>query len=245
VFWRLQAATVPHHLRSLDPALCNPSFAQHAQCFIPDQATVYLTILATFNLRVLASPLSPPSIKMATDNNGVKISASSLSDGDDAIEIAIRTQTSLATSFQQWLAQKRNDDGDRNDVIARVQLRLDSYKQWLLEANTVPITVLKDVEPWDMSARVQPGDEDGSVIIVTGPGSGEPIEIATKDEGELRYLMSDNYLGYMIKICNAFSKTQETLRLLLRTASELQDAEAELRCVLLFLPTLRSANTVR
>lgn len=83
-----------------------------------------------------------------------------------------------------------DDDGDRNGVIARVQSRLDSYKQWLLEANSVPIKFPKDSESWDMRARVRSGNEDRSAIIVTGPGSGEPIEIATKDEQELRYLMS-------------------------------------------------------
>ncbi|KAH6641275.1 Swi5-domain-containing protein [Chaetomium tenue] len=187
---------VPHHMRSLDPALCQASPSMRAHACFPTE----------------------PSIKMATDSNDVRIGASSSYDSDDAIGIAIRTQTSLATSFQQWLTPKKHDDGDRHEVIARVQSRLDSYKQWLQEVNTVPINVLGDVEPWDMSARVQPGDEDGSVILVTGPGSGEPIEIAAKNERELRYLMS----------CNAFAKSQDTLRLLLRTSSELQDAESEL-----------------
>lgn len=127
---------------------------------------------------------------MATNSNDVRISASSIYDSDDATGVAIRTQTSLATSFQQWLAQKKDDDGDRNGVLARVQSRLDTYKQWLLEADSVPINDLRNIEPWGMGARVQPGNEDGSVIIVTGPGSGEPIEVATKDERELRYLMS-------------------------------------------------------
>jgi len=165
---------------------------------------------------------------MATDSNDVRTGILSMYDSDDATTAAIRTQTSLATSFHQWLAQKTDDDGDRNGVIARVQSRLDSYKQWLSQANTVPIKVPEDAESWVMQARVQSGNEDGSVIIVTGPGSGEPIDIATKDERELRYLMSDNYLGYMTKICHAFGKSQDTLRLLLHTTSELQEAESEL-----------------
>lgn len=127
---------------------------------------------------------------MGTDNDEIKTGTPSMYDSDDATVVAIRTQTSLATSFHQWLAQKMDDDGDRNGVIARVQSRLDSYKQWLLEANSVPIKFPKDSESWDMRARVRSGNEDRSAIIVTGPGSGEPIEIATKDEQELRYLMS-------------------------------------------------------
>jgi hypothetical protein len=127
---------------------------------------------------------------MATDSNDIRNGTPSMYDSEDATAVAIRTQTSLATSFHQWLAQKKDDDGDRTGVIARVQSRLEGYKQWLLEANSVPNKVPPNAESWAMQARVQSGNENGSAIIVTGPGSGEPIEIATKDERELGYLMS-------------------------------------------------------
>ncbi|KAH6850492.1 hypothetical protein B0I37DRAFT_404309 [Chaetomium sp. MPI-CAGE-AT-0009] len=170
----------------------------------------------------------PHSIKMATDNSGIGNGMPPREDSGDAIAIAIQTQTSLATSFHQWLAQKMDDDGDRNGIIVRVQSRLDSYKRWLLEANCTPINVPEDIEPWGMSARVRSGNEDGSAIIVTGPGSGEPIDIATKDKRELGYLMSDRYLGYMIKICHAFAESQDTLRSLLHATRAMQEEEAQL-----------------
>jgi hypothetical protein len=175
----IDGRTTPRHALGLAPA-CTVFYFHNPYCdFIISQPS---------NQTSTSSPSH--SIKMATDNSGTGNGTPPRDDSGDAIAIAIRTQTSLATSFHQWLAQKMDDDGDRNGIIVRVQSRLDSYKQWLLEVDCTPINVPEDVEPWSMSARVRSGDEGGSAIIVTGLGSGEPIDIATKDKRELGYLMS-------------------------------------------------------
>lgn len=109
---------------------------------------------------------------------------------DDAIAAAVRTQLSLVASFDRWLARKAGADGAPDDVISRVQRRVDSYRRWLLEAEQTLGALPEDGDSWKMDARVQSGSDDGSVVIVTGPGLGEPVEMPAKDEKELRHLMS-------------------------------------------------------
>jgi hypothetical protein len=109
--------------------------------------------------------------------------------GDNAIGPALESQLSLVSAFEKWLTQKAEAHGELNTVIARVQGQLDSYKRWLLQAQQTPQDVSEDIDPWLMDARVRSGRGDGSVIVVTGPGADEPIEIAPKDEGELAELM--------------------------------------------------------
>ncbi|AEO56644.1 hypothetical protein MYCTH_2138386 [Thermothelomyces thermophilus ATCC 42464] len=149
-------------------------------------------------------------------------------DGDDAIASAVKRQLTLVSSFQGWLARNIGADGDRNDIIARVQKRLDSYRQWL-DAGHALERPSEDSEPWTMSVQVTSGSDDSEhVIVVTGPGSGDPIRIIAKDDSELKYLISDSYLGHMTKICHAFAKAQDTLRTLLRTVRELDEETSHL-----------------
>ncbi|KAK4041301.1 hypothetical protein C8A01DRAFT_45546 [Parachaetomium inaequale] len=175
-----------------------------------------------------SSDSSPPSIEMAPNGNGIRDDMPSTTDGDGAIAAAVQNQLSLVSSFERWLVQKSEVDGDRNDIITRIRSRLDSYKRWLLAAEQTASDPSEDVEPWAMDARAQSGNDDESVIVVTGPGSGEPIRIPTKDKQEFGYLMSNSYLGYIIKICHAFAKAQDTMRSLLRTADELEDETSHL-----------------
>jgi hypothetical protein len=155
---------------------------------------------------------------MTRDTNDAQDRSAATTAGNDAIAAAAQTQLSLVASFERWLARKA-DGRPPNGILSRVQKRLEAYRRWLLEPEQAPGVLSEQVDSWDMDARVQPGSDDGPVITVTGPGLGEPIEIAAKDEKELRHLMSvcrqyhqktcsatdsgcpvqDNYLGYMIK----------------------------------------------
>jgi hypothetical protein len=126
---------------------------------------------------------------MAPNDDKIRNDMPSATDGDGAIAAAVQTQVSLVASFERWLAQRIEVDGDRNDIIAKIRSRLDSYRRWLLAAERTPDDPSEDVEPWAMDARVQAGDDDESVIVITGPGSGEPVEIPTKDKLECGYLM--------------------------------------------------------
>ncbi|KAL2162935.1 hypothetical protein VTH06DRAFT_6771 [Thermothelomyces fergusii] len=144
-------------------------------------------------------------------------------DSDDGIAAAVKRQLTLIASFQGWLAQNIGADSNRNDIIARVQKRLDSYRQWL-EAGHASDSTSEDSEPWTMSAQIAPGGNDAEhVIVVSGPGSGDPIRMLAKDDTELKYLTSESFLGHMTKICHAFAKAQDILRTLLRTAKELDE----------------------
>ncbi|KAK4150852.1 hypothetical protein C8A00DRAFT_45843 [Chaetomidium leptoderma] len=151
-------------------------------------------------------------------------------EGDNVIAAALQTQLALVSSFEQWLAERTEADADepRIDLVSRIQRRLGNYRRWLLEVEQTPSTISEDVGSWAMDARVRSGSDDGSVIAVTGPGSGDPIEITAKDKEEPEYLMSDNYLGYMVKICHAFAKSQNTLRSLLQTTNEMEEGKSKL-----------------
>jgi hypothetical protein len=127
---------------------------------------------------------------MTRDANDTQDRNTPTTASDDAIAAAVQTQLSLVASFERWLARKTDAGREPNGILLRAQRRLDTYRRWLLEAEQTPDTLSEDIDPWDMDARVQSGSDDGSVITVTGPGLGEPIEIAAKDEKELRHLMS-------------------------------------------------------
>lgn len=112
---------------------------------------------------------------------------------DDTILAAIQTQQSLVASFDDWLTQRMKADGNGKSVVSRVQRRLGSYKSWLLEIGRsethVPETT-EDPGPWSMGAKVEHVSEGHSVVVVTGPGLDEPIQLALKDRQELENLMS-------------------------------------------------------
>ncbi|KAK4246088.1 hypothetical protein C7999DRAFT_15754 [Corynascus novoguineensis] len=150
----------------------------------------------------------------------------SSADGNDAITAALQNQLSLVSSFEGWLTRNREADGDRN-IINRVQRRLSSYRRWLGAVQS-PENSSDDLEPWVMDVQVTSGDDGEHVVVVRGPGSSEPIQIVTKEDTELKYLLNDNYLGYMTKICHAFSKAEDTLRELFRITSELNEETSHL-----------------
>jgi hypothetical protein len=109
-------------------------------------------------------------------------------DSGNAISVALHTQLSLVASFDAWLTQKIEVDGERGGIIARVRKRAGSYQQWLLGVEAAPDNATDDGEPWTMNVRARPSDDRGHRIVVTGPGSSAPVEIAVKDEKELEYL---------------------------------------------------------
>ncbi|KAL2022396.1 hypothetical protein VTK56DRAFT_5463 [Thermocarpiscus australiensis] len=146
----------------------------------------------------------------------------------DSIAATVRAQLSFVSSFNGWLDHRSKADGDHNVVVSMVKRRLESYKQWILEAENVSALSSDDVEPWTMKASMRPGSGDGLQIVVTGPGSDNTVEINTTDEEEAEYLMSDKYLGYMIKMCQTFSQMQGSILSLLKAAKELEQEEAQL-----------------
>ncbi len=109
---------------------------------------------------------------------------------NNGIRAAVKTQLSLVSSFEKWLDTRTEVDGDRNSIIAKIQRRLDTYKHWLLRVDATPTSVTKDTEPWTMDARAESGDEKRVVVRVTGPGSGEAVEITAADREEVEYLLS-------------------------------------------------------
>ncbi|KAK4139795.1 uncharacterized protein C8A04DRAFT_40431 [Dichotomopilus funicola] len=128
------------------------------------------------------------------------------------IPALIQTQISLSSSFEQWLARKTQSDGDHGGVIGKILSRLGSYKKWLEAAEKSPHQELEAPDSWVMGANLRVRDDSSSVIAITGPGSGETLEIIPKDNVEAKNLMS----------CGAFSKSQESLRSLLHSAAEIE-----------------------
>ncbi|KAL1838743.1 hypothetical protein VTJ49DRAFT_2241 [Mycothermus thermophilus] len=149
------------------------------------------------------------------------------SPSSDVMESAIQTQMSLVSSFDSWLASKATaaPPGPLRDVVAKVQQRLDSYKRWLAAASKTPHSLPEeevDDQSWDMEARTQA--DDGSVLV-TGPGSGEPIRMSV-EEKEAQDLMSD--VGSMVQVCSSFAKAQTTLQALIQTVCETEKESSHL-----------------
>lgn len=96
----------------------------------------------------------------------------------------LQAQLSLVSSFNSWLLQRTEADGDRDGIISRVQRRLDGYKQWIHKVEEISNFSSGAVEPWLMDARTA-----GLAIVVTGPGLDDQVEITARDEKELEYLM--------------------------------------------------------
>jgi hypothetical protein len=145
-----------------------------------------------------------PNFTMTTDDSARDENPSAAS--EIVIAVALENQLSLVSSSEKWLTQRTEVDGELNGIVARVQGRLDSYRQWLLQAQHTPYSVPEDTDPWLMDARLRSGSDDGSVIVVTGPGVGEPIEMTPDDEKQLEYLISvcsdcrnRNMLGWLIR----------------------------------------------
>ncbi|KAK4096921.1 PH domain-like protein [Parathielavia hyrcaniae] len=147
---------------------------------------------------------------------------------DNVIIPALGHQLSLVSSFEKWLAQRKETEAEHNSIIDKVQGRLDSYKRWLLAAQQTPQSMSEDTHLWAMDACVRRGSDGGSLVVVTGPSEGEPTEIRPKDEKELEHLISDDFLGYMVKICRAFVKAQDTMQSLLQTTNEVEQERSQL-----------------
>lgn len=109
--------------------------------------------------------------------------------GDDATTAALQNQLSLVSSFEGWLTRKLEADGDPNGIINRVQRRLSSYRRWLGAVQSSENSS-DDPEPWAMDVQVTSGDDGEHVVMVRGPGSSEPIQIVTKEDTELKYLLN-------------------------------------------------------
>ena len=135
-----------------------------------------------------------PLFDMATDANETRNHNPSAADNDDTISAALKTQLSIVTSFERWLARRAEVDGDRDGIVSKVQKRLVNYRQWLIRQEAGDIT--EDDEPWAMGARS--GDDDPSAIAVTGPGSGASVEIVAKDDKDMEYLMSVCRFSHML-----------------------------------------------
>ncbi|KAK4119159.1 PH domain-like protein [Parathielavia appendiculata] len=173
--------------------------------------------------RLRSSPFSCSKMTpaMATGGDATR-DANHSTASDNVVGPALENQISLVSSFEKWLAQRTEANAKHNSIIAKVQERLNSYKRWLLEAQKAQENVSENTDLWAMNARVRRESDGAPVIVVTGPGADEPIEVAPKDEKELEYLINDGFLGYMIKICHAFAKAQGTMQSLLRTANEVE-----------------------
>ncbi|GAB1314748.1 hypothetical protein MFIFM68171_04958 [Madurella fahalii] len=160
---------------------------------------------------------------MATNVSSLGEDKPRRTDNYDVVATSLQTQLSLVSSFNCWLVQRTEADGDRSGIISRVQRRLDRYKQWICRAEELSEFVPDNVESWLMDARTA-----GLAIVVTGPGLDGQVEITALDEKELQYLMSDKYLGYMIKVCRGFDQAQNSLVSLLRTAEETKRESSQL-----------------
>ncbi|KAL2268944.1 hypothetical protein VTJ83DRAFT_3790 [Remersonia thermophila] len=158
--------------------------------------------------------------------------ASLASPSSNVLESAIRTQMSLVSSFDSWLASNATaaPPGPLRDVIAKVQRRLDRYKRWLAAAvaaaaSKTPRNLSEeevDGQSWDMEARTQA--DDGS-ILVTVPGSDRPIRITAK-ENDAQDLIG--VIGSMAQICASFAKAETALQTLIQTVDEAEKESSHL-----------------
>ncbi|KAL2263515.1 hypothetical protein VTK26DRAFT_6416 [Humicola hyalothermophila] len=165
---------------------------------------------------------------MARPTNHAQVDHHPTTDPQDAIADALQTQLSHITSFDRWLHQRIEANEDHNGIVSRVRQRLGRYKDWVLEVQQTSSYVASDAESWAVITRVSPGSGGGRTISVSGPGSEGSVDILAKDEEEAQYILSDKYLGCMIKICNAFAQAQSTILSLLQTTMELDREEPQL-----------------
>lgn len=162
-----------------------------SQCFYYDIHTVS----GNLNYRSKLSRSSPThpffyptAFNMTKDGGAIQTDKPATAD-NNAIVAAVETQLSLVSSFDRWLSERTEIGGPCRGVVDRVRKRVDDYRAWLLMVQTTPGSIVEDPDPWAMEARVQPGD-DGSLVVVTGPGAVGPIEVTAKDKKELGDLMS-------------------------------------------------------
>ncbi|KAL2128440.1 hypothetical protein VTI74DRAFT_9193 [Chaetomium olivicolor] len=157
----------------------------------------------------------------AEDNREYKPSPN---DTDKIISATAQTQRSLVSSFGQWLSQV----DDHGGIVSRVQSRLESYTQWLLAVEQGSDVQPEDADSWTINFQLKSSSGNGSVIVVRGLGSDYSLEIPAKDDKEVEDLTSDDYLGYMVKICTALSQSQKTLQSLLETANAIKQETSQL-----------------
>ncbi|KAK3994827.1 hypothetical protein QBC44DRAFT_357095 [Cladorrhinum sp. PSN332] len=139
---------------------------------------------------------------------------------DDEIATALQRQLSLVSAFDEWLQQHIDAEKDHQRIASVVKNHNNSYKEWLLAAQSDPCDVTKTLTPWEMNVTVEHGRRGGSIIGVTGPAPADVTEIEAEDEEKADYILSDQYLGYMTKMCHAFSDAQKGIQSLLKIAHE-------------------------
>lgn len=147
------------------------------------------------HIHTVSPPLQPSTTKPnlslnSASHTNISNDMVTSDDGVGEMPALIKTQISLSSSFERWLAQKIESDADRSGVIAKVLCRVDSYKKWLEAAEKSPHQELEAPDSWVMEANRRMRDGSSPVITITGPGSGETLEIITKDDIE-----ADNLMG--------------------------------------------------
>ncbi|KAK3328101.1 Swi5-domain-containing protein [Cercophora scortea] len=140
----------------------------------------------------------------------------------------VRAQLALVDSFRRWMHEDLKDEWKKyGDIFSTVSSRLDSYRQWLLDAEQNPTSAVPQPVPWGVRARVQPGSS-GLTILVTGTRPNDQFEIFAKDKMEVEYLLSDRYFGCISKMCQGFSQAEKDIATMLQIAQETEQEQSKL-----------------
>jgi hypothetical protein len=131
-----------------------------------------------------------PHSNMATDATNIDSSRPSTAEGDDVVHAAVQTQLSLVSAFEQFLAQRIEPDADLKVLVSRLRNRLAAYRRWLCEIEqTSSGPASEDAPCWSIEARLKLGGNNETMIVVTGSGLGEEIQISAEDRREAEGLL--------------------------------------------------------
>ncbi|KAK4168998.1 hypothetical protein QBC43DRAFT_252481 [Cladorrhinum sp. PSN259] len=147
---------------------------------------------------------------------------------DELISETLQTQLSLVSKFHQWLQQHIDGDRDYQGIVSAVKGHIDSYKEWLLATQSDSKKIFDTLVSCGISTTIDAAPGGVSKIIVSGPGVGKAIAIEAIDDERANYILGEKYLGYMTKMCSAFSDAQHSLQSLLKMAHDVVTERAQL-----------------
>ncbi|KAK3937699.1 hypothetical protein QBC46DRAFT_293772 [Diplogelasinospora grovesii] len=159
-----------------------------------------------------------------------------ISDGDlttavaaNHVIAALDTQLPLIASFTQWLEDHIVAGRDFGGFASKLKSGVHWYNQFILDARKSlewDYEVTHDADVLVVMAERKRGDP--LKIAVFGPVLHKRTEISAADESELDYIMGDEYLGYMSKICRGFSQAANKIASIFKMYKTIEEEESDL-----------------
>ncbi|KAK4185457.1 hypothetical protein QBC35DRAFT_534168 [Podospora australis] len=143
-------------------------------------------------------------------------------DVDDPLRESLATQISLCDLFANWLDEHIEAGRDHGGIASKVKHQVESFvadlRSCLQETRDSTCLELE----WVMKLEVESDEANPLEIVVTGPDKlNDAVDITAKDQTEADWLLSDEYLGYMVKACDAISNSHALIASLLDASNQI------------------------